>query len=240
MSAAVVRMTMNTADFGRVLQQVAAESSRTFPEFLNGQAFRLATLAVRETEKADANKIAWQLGQTSKRTVNKRTGAQLKTAKRVYAGTAASLSLYKILNWRRKRAGKEPLGGKEMSGPARKFRAAALRSTGFIGSGWVWSIRELAKTIGIRPLAGTKLPKVGGAAKGYANPARFALSGVVTSEIGNTSLLAESSQRTGSRPGRPMVIAARGLGVAMNLTAKDMLAHLARKLQPVLDRHSAK
>ena len=231
---------MNTAEFSRILAKVAAESERTYPQFLNGQGLRLASFSVRETEKADANKIAWELGQTGRRFVNKRTGGQLKTPKREFSNSAASINLYRIVNWRRKRGGKAPLGGRSMSGPARRMRAAALKSTGFISAGWIYAVKGLSRLSGYVDYPKSKLPKISGQPKGYVNPAVFALSGKVTCEIGNTSLISTSSERTGLRAGNPMKIAFRGLSVAMNLTAKDMLAHLARKLQPVLDQHSAK
>lgn len=234
-----VRMTMNTQDFNRVLAKVAAESERTYPQFLNGQSLRLASFALRETERADVNKIAWSLGQSDRRFTNKRTGAALKTPKRVYS-SASSLNLYRIVNWRRKRAGLEPLGGQAMSAPARRMRAATLRSAGFIASGWIYAVRGLSRLAGYSDRIPTKGVKVSGQPKGYVLPARFAINSNVTCEIGNTSLLGVSAARTGLRPGRPMKIAMKGLAIAKDLTAKDMLAHLARKLQPVLNQYSAR
>lgn len=239
MSKPVVSMTMNTEDFNRVLRDTFAQSSRTFPEFINGQALRLASFAQSQTQRADASKIAATLGQTSSQITNLKTGARLKKAKRVYTARA-SLDMYRILNWRRVRAGKEPLGGKAMSKPARKFRAASLRSSAYIASGWIWATKTLAKIVGYRDVQRSAGAKVSGAAKGYAKPATFTLNGMVACEVANTALLAETAARTGSRKGAPMRMAERGLAIARNLTAKDMLAHLARKLQPVLDKHSAK
>jgi hypothetical protein len=230
-------LTLSVAEFRRAAELCVKHTERTYPEFINGQALRLASFAVRETQKADVNKIAWSLGQTDKRTTNARTGAQLKTARRVYGNTAASLSLYKIVNWRRKRAGKAPLGGQAMSSVARKVRGAALRSTGFIASGWVYSVRHLARVVGYRPL--TKEAKISGKPKGYAIPARSVISGKVACEIGNTSLLETSAPRTGSRKGRPTPIGAKGLDRAHWLTAKDMMNHLAQKLAPVIKPFSA-
>lgn len=240
MSAPVVSMTMNAAEFGRVLQRVAEESSRTYPQFLNGQALRLASFAIQHTEKADANKIAWTLGQTDRRYVNKRTGKTLKTPRRVFGNSAASLNLYRIVNWRRVRAGKEPLGGKAMSKPARAFRAASLRSTSFIASGWVTAVRGLSRLAGYSDRTSVKLPKTSGAQKGFVNPATPAINSEVSCTIGNTALLAESARRTGARKGAPMQKAQRGLAIARDLTAKDMLKHLADKVRPVLQKFSAK
>lgn len=233
-----VAMTMNEKDFARVLELVFARSSRTFPQFLNGQALRMASFAVESTEKADPNKIAWALGQVNRVFSNKKTGKALKTPRRVYS-SAKSLSLYKIVNWRRARVGLPGLGGKAMSKPARKLRAAALRSTSFIASGWIYAVRGLSRLVGYEGVARPKSARMTGSEKGWVQPATFTLSGIVSCIIGNSALLAQSAQRTGARDGRPMRIAQHGLGIARDRTAKDMLAHLARKVQPILTQHSA-
>jgi hypothetical protein len=240
MSAPIVKMTMNEAEFNRVLERVYAESSRTFPEFLNGQGLKLATTAIQQTEKADTNKIAWSLGQTDRRYVNKRTGKALKMPKRVFGSSAASLNLYRIVNWRRVRANKKPLGGTAMSKPARALRAASLKSTGFISSGWVTAVRGLSRIAGYADRKSVTMPRATGDPKGYVTPATRAIDAVVSCVIGNTALLGETAARTGSRKGAPMRKAERGLSVARDLTAKDMLAHLARKLQPVLNKFAGK
>lgn len=230
---------MNEKDFGRVLEMVFERSSRTFPQFLNGQALRMSSFAVDATEKADANKIAWALGQSG-RVFTSKTGKTLKTPRRKYSA-AASRNLYRIINWRRKRVGLKALGGKAMSKVARSMRAAALRSTSFIASGWIYAVRGLAKAVGYGDFS--KRPKsarMTGNEKGFVFPAVFTLSGIVSCTIGNSALLAQSAKRTGARLGRPMRIAERGLSIARNMTAKDMLAHLARKVQPILTQHSAR
>lgn len=225
-------------EFDRAVAECIKHTERTYPEFINGQALRLASFALRETERADAGKIAWNLGQTDLRFTNKRTGAKLKKARRVFGSSAASINLYRIVNWRRKRAGLKPLGGKEMSGPARRMRGAALRSTGFIASGWVWAIRGMARAVGYSADA-SRSTKVSGSPKGYAQPARFTISSNASVEIGNTALLAVSAARTGKRQGRPMPIAQKGLSRAFILTARDMIEHLRSKLIPVFNRFSA-
>jgi hypothetical protein len=210
------------------------------PDFINGQAYRLALDAVNATQRADANKIAWSLGQTDRRFVNKRTGGMLKTPRRVYGSSAASLNLYRIVNWRRARTNKAGIAGAEMSAAARRMRAAALRSTAFIASGWLWAIKRLA--VATRDKKGqVRFPlKLSGQPKGWARVATFTLNGVVACEIGNTSLLEISKARTGLRPGNPMPIAERGMAIARHMTASNMIEHLRGKLQPVLNRFSAR
>lgn len=241
----VVSLVVAHADFQRAAELCIQRSERTYPQFLNGQGYRLATFAMRETARADAGKIAVTLGQVSTRIRNKRTGGLLKSsfAKTQRQFTSkASLDLYRIINWRRARTGKKPIGGKAMSKPARRMRSAALRSTAFIAAGWVYAIKGLAKAVGYAEFKDSKPTgaRMTGKAKGWVNPAKLAFNSVVKCEIGNTSLLAQSASRTGSRKGNPMPIAQRGLTLAYQLTRKDMLEHLAKKIAPVLKQSSAR
>lgn len=225
------------AEFNKAIELCIKHTERTYPEFMNGQGLRVASFAIQETDKADANKIAWQLGQTDRRFVNKRTGGQLKTPRRVYGNSRASLSLYRIINWRRKRTGKRPLGGQEMSSVARKMRAASLRSTGFIASGWIPAVKGLSRLVGYHPR--TERIKTSGAVKGWVRPATFALNSKVVCELGNSALLAMSADRTGKRPGNPLPIANKGIARAMIRTSRDMMDHLVKKLMPVFSRYQA-
>lgn len=233
-------MKMNVADFNKVLRQVAEASSRTYPEIVNGQAYRLALDAYLHTPWVGEEKIALALGRVGTQVRNKRTGAKLKKAKAIYS-SRQSLDLYRIVNWRRKRGGKEALGGKAMSKVARAARAAILRSGGYVGGGWLYAVNKLKRiTRGLKSEALNHNVKMSGAAKGGANPATFQLSGMVTCEVFNTALIAKSSARTGNRPGRPMILAQKGLEIARAYTAQNMLEHIRSKLQPVLTKHSAK
>lgn len=228
-------------DFGRVLRQCAATTSRTYPQFVNGQMLRIASFAIQDTEKADAGLIAAKLGQVSTRIRAKKTGKRLKKGVREFS-SKASLDLYRIVNWRRKRVGLPPVSGKEMSKVARKMRAATLRSTAFIAAGWIPAVRGLAAAVGYGAYA--KAPKLStrlsGQPKGFVVPAGFTLNDNVTCTIGNTALLGVSAARTGMRPGNPLPIAEAGLSSAAYRTMQDMLNHLRGKVQPVLDKFSAK
>jgi hypothetical protein len=239
MNNSPISMTMNVKEFSRVLAQVNEASSRTYPEFVNGQAYRLALDAYLHTPWVGEEKIALQLGRIGTQFRNKRTGANLKKRKAIYS-SKASLDLYRIVNWRRKRGGQKPLGGKEMSKVARAARAAMIRSGGFIGGGWLYAVNKLKRIVrDSKSAALNHKVKMSGQDKGWANPASFTLNGVVTCEIGNSALLQTSSARTGKRPGKPFILAQKGLEIARYHTAQNMLAHLAEKLQPVLTKHSA-
>src|SRR5687767_5645690 len=62
-----------TREFNRAAELCIQHSERTYPAFLNGQGLRLASFAVRETERAEASMIGAKLGQVSTRIANKRT-----------------------------------------------------------------------------------------------------------------------------------------------------------------------
>lgn len=245
MSAA--SLTVATEEFRRAAELCIVHSERTYPQFLNGQGLRLSSFAVKHTQKADTGTIAAQLGQVSTRIRNKKTGGMLSRRSDGRRGfgvrefsSAASRDLYRIINWRRTRTGKNAIGGKEMSKPARRMRSATLRSPGFIAAGWIYAVKGLAKAVGYSEFLDTKVPKMSGEPKGWVNPARAAINSIVTCTMGNTSLLGRSAERTGLRNGNPMPVAQKGLTLAYQLTAKDMLDHLAKKLQPVFNQFSAK
>jgi hypothetical protein len=235
-----VEMKMNVADFNKVLKQVAEASSRTYPEIVNGQAYRLALDAYLHTPWVGEEKIALALGRVGTQVRNKRTGAKLKKSKAIYS-SMQSLDLYRIVNWRRVRGGLNALGGKAMSKVARKARAAMLRSGGYVGGGWLYAVNKLKRvTRGLKTEALNHKVKMSGAEKGGALPATFKLSGVVTCEVFNTALIAQSAARTGNRQGKPMILAQKGLEIARAYTAQNMIEHMRSKLQPVMDKFSAK
>jgi hypothetical protein len=242
-----VSMTMNAPDFNKVLAKVNEHSERTYDAFINGQGLRVASFAVRETEKANAAKLKaslWSLygGKESagegKKIYKNQYGSFSRRASRWSKAGGAKPMVYLLVNAARRARGEKRLAGAEMSRAAKKLVGARVRAVAFIKSGWVWSIRTLSAAVGYSARAGGAA-SVSGKPKGYAKPARRAINSTVTCEIGNTALIAESAARTGSRKGSPMTIAERGLARARDLTAKDMIAHLAKKLQPVLNKFSA-
>ena len=111
--------------------------------------------------------------------------------------------------------------------------AMAVRSAGFIASGWIGARNALWALVKKKPagLRSVGDAKQFGKAKGSARPARFSLRSQIQAEIVNSALLGREGQAP-APGGDPMPVAVRGLQEALNVSAKDMLAELARRLDP--------
>jgi hypothetical protein len=228
------------AGFERAAVLAVQHTERTYDKFVNGQSFALMLSALRNTEKAEANRIAFTLGQVAtKVTIGKRgpNKGKLRKGANVYA--ADSLAS-RIINAKRRQQGLEMLFGKDLEKAVKRFIGARVRASAFIKSGWLPAIRGLASAVG--KAGGVQKgdsARMTGAPKGFVIPARKAVSSVAVCEMGNTALLAESAERTGSRKGRPMPVAQRGLMIAYRAVERDILKHLAEKLGPEFRKFSA-
>lgn len=216
--------------FAAAANAVVADSERTFPEFANSRMLFVAKKAIEDTEKADANRIAYQLAGNvrTKIRISRKTGKR--KAVRQYDVMEDSLAA-RIVNAKLKAAGQSLIWGRELAKAARRLIGARLRSVAFIRSGWVYAIRTLAPLVGQSSIA-PGATKMSGQVKGYAYPARFAISSVVKCEIGNTALIEDKRS--------PMAIAERGLSSAVRREQSEMLARWQKKLQPVMDKYSAR
>jgi hypothetical protein len=231
-----VEITLNWEAFERSAERLLEHSSRTMPEFINGQGLAVASRAIKHTEKANADQIAAMLGQVGTKVVRSRKTGKLRKGARVYSAEENTFAA-RIINKRRHDAGQKPLSGPFLADAVRKMINARVRSVSFIKSGWVWAVRELSKAVGYRPKGATgagDATRAKGAAKGYAKPATFTLSGPVVCEIGNSSLI-EVSRLNPSHHSNPTPIAAKGLQMALDETAADMAQELARRMQPIFD-----
>jgi hypothetical protein len=231
-----ISMAVSAEQFNRVAELAIKHTERTYPEFVNGQMFRLATFTIRETERADDAKIGYRLGHVGTKIRRRRKDGKLIKGQLIYSDSDQTLAA-RIINKRRRDRGEQMLFGKELAKAVRRFIGASMRSSEFIRSGWVPGAREFARAVGLPPKMETKRTK--GKPKGYGITAKPTLSGVVTGEMANTALLAESSERTGSRKGNPMPIAQAGLDRGRALWVRDVLDHLAKKLAPGFKKFSA-
>lgn len=213
---------------------VAASSRRTYPEIVNGQGLALASRALRSTEKASANDIATALGQiATERRISKKGKV---TLKRIYRTDLSSLA-HILVNWKRSKKGQEKIWGTELDRAARRLIGARLRAVAFIRSGWIFAIRALSGIVGYADrrdkLSRGESARMTGQPKGYAKPARRALSDFVTCEIANTALLSHDGRN-------PYPVAEKGLAKAVQETILDMRRHMEEKLGKVFKQYSAK
>lgn len=227
--------------FNKALHEAVLTSSRTAAEVINGHAMFVALAAIRNTEKADRNAIAYKLGQIgTKLTWNKRGTKVLKSKSKTMAIRGDSLAA-RIINKRRLRAKKDPLSGPELEAAITKMIAARQRGVAFIKSGWVWVVRDLWKTV--RSKRGAKVPKdvaVKGQPKGSAKPAqgnlRGAASGTVMCIIKNTALIAAGGKYQHSSRSNPMPVAEKGLAAGLREETENMKKHMAEKLRQAMQQ----
>lgn len=227
-------VTTNWPEFNRQLTEVAQHSSRTYPQVVNGQALAFASRAIRATEKANVEQIAVELGQiATQRRVSKKGKVSYR---RIFRTDLSSLA-HILVNWRRKKAGENMLWGDELDAKAKRLIGGRLRAVAFIKSGWIYAIRTLSAAVGYGDrrdkLARGETAKMSGQPKGYARPAKTAISSVVTCEIANTALISHDGRN-------PLPVAERGTQKAMAETIADMRRHLEEKLGKVLKQYSAR
>lgn len=217
-------------------------------DFTNGQALKVAVEAVRQTEKANRSTIAWALGAIGNAVEFKMRKRDSKSGKKGSFRSVKSGLLVKeksfaerILLKRFQETGQWGAKGETMEERVRNFIASRSRSAGFIASGWIgarnalWSFVK-QKPAGVRTVANARQY---GRAKGRAKPASFSLRSVITAVIENTALMAMMGKAP-APGGDPMPTAIKGLQAAINVAAQDMLAELARRLQPDFKRVSAR
>lgn len=183
--------------------------NRTYSYIANKAIQNVVGHAFKPTPKADAGRIAWQMGQVATKIgfVDRRGNwKRYKTPRRVYEFEGSFAA--RIINKRRRDAGKEMLFGKEMDSAARRMVGARLRSVAFIKSGWIPAFSQLSRLVG-RAIRLKPDGKVVGVDKGWAQPAPKGTEVAVASAFNN----AKGAGRVG--------IAA--LQASVNYVAADMI-----------------
>lgn len=154
----------NLPEFQGLLRKYMAHSERDLPEALNTKMFYIARGAARGTPIGDRDKIESELGvvgykiEYTKRSSPVTTDfigpikAQMKVISRkkrvsnaVIAGGAI---IYKIINARKRRAGKKGLSGADMRLAAEHVIRDRFRAVGTLKAGWWGAIRALGSAIG--------------------------------------------------------------------------------------------
>ena len=223
--------TVDSREFQRVAEALITTSSRTYPRFVNGQLYRVATLAVKLTDKANRTKIDREMGtlrsviKTRSSKSGGKNGWVRITKREIKDDSFAS----RILIARHAATGKWFAKGRTIKEKAATLIAAKIRSVAFIKSGWIPSIQTLTPLVYSRGAALGGAKQVG-APKGYAVPARFTMSGPITGTIANTALLHQSKFNAWhGKLGNPIPIAQKGLQTAMNVATRDMADEFYRR-----------
>lgn len=193
------------------LRAYAQYSKKSEAEIVNDKAADWAFKAIGQTEKANAQKLAVELGQIgNKISVNKKTGA-IRKGKRIFKdGSFAA----RILNARLAKKGEDLLFGEAMEKKVAKFIAARTRAVAFVKSGWLAAAKK------IRPASSSEA-KIRGKPKGTARRAPLNAS-IPTALIVN--LATKDSPKAAS-------VASEGLRKAIPIMIADMQTYIERKMK---------
>ncbi len=213
-------------------------------DFINGQALKVAIESVRQTQKADAARVRYALGEVARNVdIRKMSRGKNKGKFRVKRGASVvrqdSLA-ERILFARKAMTGDFGVKGNTMEEKIQRFIASRSRSAGFIASGWIPARNILFGWVKEKPGKARSLQgaRQVGRAKGTATPATFRLKSVLTATIVNKAL--NAIVRPPSGRGDPDKVGIQGLQLAMNEAARDMAKELERRLEKDIKKVSAK
>lgn len=238
-------ISLDLREWQAAARELFQTSSRTCVDFTNGQALKVAVESVRQTDKANRASIEYILGAVGRAvsfsTVSRgKNKGQMRVKRGLFEAKEDSFAA-RILGKRFKETGEWGVKGETMQERVHNIIVSRTRAAGFIASGWIgarnvlWSLVR-KKPSGTMSLVGARQY---GRPKGSAKPATFALRSNIEAVITNTALQANVSKPP-STGGDPMPVAVAGLQKALSVSARDMLAELARRLDPDFKRVSAK
>jgi len=237
---------IDSREWQRAANELFQTSSRSCVDFTNGQALRVASWAIPETEKANRVKIEHIMGilSSTERRRGGRAGAKgwVRITKRVmkensFAERIVAKRFQETGSW-------FGLKGKTLAEKAKSLVAAKVRSVGFIKSGWIQAVRTLSGIVYKKPRGLTGRiadAKQYGQVKGYAIAATFGIKSKIQATIVNTALTTQGKFSTwhgGS--GDPLPVAERGLQKSINRATADMIQTLEKRLQPDFKKFNGK
>lgn len=221
---------IDTREWQRAAAQLFTTSKRELPDFLNGQAFKVAIEALRHTHHASRGQVERELGQVGTKvrlSTSRKTGkTSFKSAGRVLQDDSLAA---RILTKRFRDTGSWGVKGSNMARRAVNLIASRVRSINFIRAGWIGAIRQLSAVVRRRPRGGSPRDvKVRGVLKGGAVPAKQGWT--CKSQVFNTAL--SPRVKPPSRIGKPLSVANAGLRRALGMAAADMQQEFERRMQP--------
>lgn len=233
---------IDMTEWRKAAAELFRTSKRDLPDFLNGQALHVSIEAVRQTQKADAVKIAHKLGVVGhalKKVKDRKTGKIkiVKGAKIIkqdsYAAHILAAGFKQTGQWRAK--------GKTMDERVKNFINKAVRSVAYIKAGWIPARKKLFRVVRKRPANSNSVgdAKMWGKPQGYAHPAKGNFFEKLSAIIGNTAIETDI-EAPSKTPGQPMKFAKEGLEKALNVCARDMLETLYKRLNPSFQKASGK
>lgn len=249
-----IKIELDTREFDRALKLLAGETSKTFPELVNDQAFRLANEAMQQTKRADASKIESQLTAAAgekvigsqfariiKRGKNKGQFKVYRKAKEISSGMERSFAA-RIINKKRRERGDNLLWGDALANAAKRMIGARKRAVAFGASGWLPAIRLLGAMTKRRAYMGG-----GGGARGRVRQVGTDKGGAISAkgavwmkicEIWNKAT--ENPSKSSGRPGKLPEYVLDGLRKAIPIRTAEMLDHYQKRLSGVWKKYSAR
>ena len=237
---------VDTREWQAASRQLFETSSRTCVDFTNGQALKVATEAIKNTAKANRREVERTLGVLASREKLRKGYGRGKGKRWVRVTSRLLLEnsfAERIVAKRFRETGSwGGLKGDTIQEKAMSLIRQRARAVGFIKSGWIPAVRKLAAIVYKKPRGlGFRRSEAQqfGRDKGSARPAIFSLRSKIETIIQNTALMANQGKAP-APGGNPMPVAVAGLNAALRVASADMLAELARRLQPDFKRVSAK
>lgn len=243
-------------EWKRAARELVEHSSRSCVDFTNGQAYRVVTLAIKHTEKANRRKIETLLKSSSFYdelrigSEGKRKWVRANRDATADRKSIAAQMLFKYYWTHGKRWPVRPIVMKTtaLQGLIHRLLAVKSKSVGMMKAGWITAANTLRRAVyeippGVsnRKGFGNVSAKLGG----WARPAR--LSGIfrkieaIAANEAPGYQIGKRKERAWLGPlGNPMNVLARGLNKAFSIAAADMIKHLERKLQRDFDRFNKK
>jgi len=154
---------INQAAFSRQLRRYAKVNRRSFKEIVNAKALDMAYQALKHTDAANAGAIEYKLGAIGNKVSKSRKTGQLRKGKRILKADSFAA---RIVNSRRKKAGKALIWGKELEKAAQKLINMRVKAVRFLKSGWMPAIKKLSYAVERRD----RRPWPKGLSKGKARP----------------------------------------------------------------------
>jgi hypothetical protein len=238
-------MTVDLRQWTAAARSLHETSSRSAVDFINGQAMKVSSLSIKETKFADPRKIEHELGAVARSISFKvmsrgKNKGKTRTVRGDYVLANDDTLAQRILIARRIKTGKYGVPGNLLADKARNLIKARVAAINFIRAGWIPAFKQLSLVVRQRPVKAKSVQGVvvKGKPKGRATPARFSLRSVIAATIENSAL--NKKPVYPETKGNPMRYAREGLQKALNLSAKDMVEELARRLNPDFKKVSAK
>ncbi len=232
----MITIGINASGWTKAARELQETSSRSCVDFTNGQALRVSIESVRQTEKGNANEIARTLGATSRgvsfKTISRgKNAGKVKTVRGGWQVKEDSFA-QRILLARKKQTGDFGVNGGTMMEMVAGLIRARMAAVSFIAAGWIPARNKLFSVV--KNKAGIASSVAGvrkrGQDKGSAKPAAFSVRSKIQAVIENTALLQKANSPAPG--GDPLPIASRGLQKALDVTARDMIQTLEKRLNP--------